>query len=372
MEIFMHNTPLGKIVGLLGVMAGCAGVLDVRGAEDLVAKSFPVSSGGRLVLNADRGNVQIRVSDAPSVDVQVRRTLDKVAAARAREIFEKHEVTFSQGDGEVRVTGTSKSKVGFSFNTDESRLQVSYVVTVPKKFNLDLRTAGGSISVEALEGQVASRTSAGNLNLGSINGGVTAETAGGSIEIVSGRGITAKTSAGNIRVREAVGDAALETHGGSITIDQAGGGVKARTSAGNIGIGVVAGNVSASTSGGSIEIKKAGGTVKADTSAGNITLGDAAQVITAQTHGGSITAHVTGPLTQASELRTSAGNITLWLPETAALDLDAKTSAGSVRSAFDLQPDKKTMKDTLRGKLNGGGPSLVLHTAGGSIELKKL
>jgi DUF4097 and DUF4098 domain-containing protein YvlB len=368
----MPKNSLCKVVGLLGVMAGCAGVLNVRAAEDLVAKSFPVSPGGRLILNADRGNVQVRVSDASSVDVQVRRTLDKVSAARAREIFEKHEVAFSQGKGEVRVTGTSPSKVGFSVNTDESRLQVSYVVTVPKKFNLDLRTAGGSISVEALEGQVASRTSAGNLNLGSINGVVTAETGGGSIEIVSGRGITAKTSAGNIRVREAVGDAALETHGGSIVVDQAGGAVKASSSAGNIGIGVVAGNVSASTAGGSIEIKKAGGTVTAKTSAGNITLGDAAQFITAQTHGGSISAHVTGPLTQASELRTSAGNITLWLPEKAALDLDAKTSAGSVSSAFDLQPDKKTMKDSLRGKLNGGGPTLVLHTAGGSIELKKL
>ena len=36
----------------------------------------------------------------------------------------------------------------------KNNLQVKFVITLPKKFNLELKTSGGSISVTDLEGQV--------------------------------------------------------------------------------------------------------------------------------------------------------------------------------------------------------------------------
>jgi hypothetical protein len=71
------------------------------------------------------------------------------------------------------------------------------------------------------------------------------------------------------------------------------------------------------------------------------------------------------------ELHTGDGSITIRLPRDFAADLDAATGDGHIR--IDLPfTSAKFDEACVRGKLNGGGPLLTLHTDDGSIEIEPL
>jgi hypothetical protein len=70
-------------------------------------------------------------------------------------------------------------------------------------------------------------------------------------------------------------------------------------------------------------------------------------------------------------LRTIGGSVTVRLPATSMVTLDAHTEGGGVKSDLPVQVAGATEGSTLRGKINGGGPSLKLETMGGSIRVWK-
>ena len=120
------------------------------------------------------------------------------------------------------------------------------------------------------------------------------------------------------------------------------------------------------------------GDIVARSSGGGISVDDVDGQVQASTSGGSVNATL-GKITGECRLETSGGGISVAVPASAALDVDAKTSAGSVHSDLPLVSAVASSKGTderhhgsLKGKLNGGGTALVLRTSGGSINLKKL
>ena len=395
-----------KVILALAFVSLFVGVFTLHAAvEDTIFKDFQVKPGTKLVVAVDRGSIDVKASDADHVEIEVKRKLDKVSEADAQEIFRDHEVTLAQEGDEVRVRAQFKTKRP---TRTHQQLQVHYQIAVPKKFNVDLKTAGGSVGIGDLQGEVRAQTSAGNVKVAKIAGPVTAETSGGSINIAAAtKAISTKTSAGNIDIGETGGDAFADTNGGSVTIKTSKGKVIARTSAGNIDIGEVDDEVSAKTNGGSVSIKKArgkvtaktsagsirvgeiagdvvaetnGGSIKAEkvkgklvakTSAGNIDAGEVTGAIEAGTNGGSVTAGLKGQPKEDSRLETSAGNIKLSVDETVAVNLDARASAGNVRCDLPVTVTEKKRSSSVKGKINGGGPALVLRTNGGSVHVKK-
>ena len=279
--------------------------------EEVYEKSFEVSPGGLLTIRTDRGSIEVKTHDADRVDVRA------TVEARDEEARENFMVYFERSGDDVLVRGEQKEKKRWNWRGD--RLRVEYVVTVPERFDVDLQTSGGSISVEDLEGTVETRTSGGSLSFGMIRGDIQGRTSGGSISLNG-------TS----------GSADVHTSGGSITLGKVAGTVKARTSGGSIRIDEVAGTIDARTSGGSIQT-----------------------AITEQPAGD-------------SELRTSGGSITVRLADGIGVDVEAKTSAGRVTTDFDVPPRDKDEMDELDASINGGGPALRLRTSAGSIRINRM
>lgn len=142
------------------------------------------------------------------------------------------------------------------------------------------------------------------------------------------------------------------------------------TSGGSIDIADLIGNVDVDTSGGSIEVGNITGRVKLQTSGGSISTEAIRGPLDANTSGGSIRVTLAEQITEDAELRTSGGSITAYLIEDIAINIDASTSGGRVRSDFDV--DGRVNKKSIRGEINGGGPTLELHTSGGSVSIKSL
>ncbi len=367
--------PSRWLPSLIVVLFCATSSLRAATTESNLSKSFPVKPGGQLVVEVDRGSIEIKTGDRPDVAIEVKRKITGADTAKAQEIFAAHEVTFDQDGDHVAVRGKFKKDPNQWFNRGRINFEVQYLISLPKQFNLDLRTAAGSITSADIEGTVKAKTSGGNLKFSAIKGSLEANTSAGSITLASATGpVTAKTSGGNIQLGQLSADTSALTSAGSISVETARAKLTARTSGGNLELGELSGPAEVETSAGSIQVHSARGTLKAKTSGGSIEIADAQDAVTAQTSAGSVSAAFSAQPPGDCSLITSGGNVQVKLAGNLAFDVQAKTSAGRVSTELPITStvvgESKT--GVLEGKLNGGGKTLLLKTSAGNITIRKL
>ncbi|MEO8036769.1 MAG: DUF4097 family beta strand repeat-containing protein, partial [Acidobacteriota bacterium] len=297
--------------------------------------TFNVSDGGTLTLDADAADLRI-VTGGPGVQVEVVRHTGVSDRARAEQLFARYALSFNQSGNDLTVTGKYDRPFHiFDLFESDAGLHVRYLVHVPTRYNVSLKTSGGDIDVTPISGAVDARTSGGNVTLASVGGPVNVHTSGGDVKLTS-----------------ATGKVEIRTSGGSIRIDDASTAVDARTSGGSIEIGRTSGDVYARTSGGDIRLASVTGGVDA------------------QTSGGSVTANFAGQ-PHPSKLFTSGGDVMVTVGGSAGLDLDAKSSGGDVESDLPVTIQGGHRDNAIVGKINGGGPQFVLRSSGGGIHVKR-
>ncbi len=333
MKIKSSNSIILAAVLILLMISGVA----FAAIEDTIKETFEVGEGGTLRIDTELGSIEVNVQRGNMVDIEITQTVKVRSEEDANKIMNEFDIKLSQ-DGKDVVVIAKFEDAGWDFlKRIRRKLKVHFVITVPSKYNVDLKTSGGSISVDDLEGKVSSETSGGSLKFGSILGPVNGRTSGGSI-----------------RLNSCSGDVDLSTSGGGIDIGEVGGKIGARTS------------------GGSIKIRKAGESVSARTSGGSVSVEEVMGAIEAETAGGSITARISRQPEGASRLETSGGSVNVYLAEDIKADVNARTSGGRVSAELPVTIQGEFKKDELRAKINGGGPELFLRTSGGNINLRKL
>src|SRR6266404_3653871 len=133
---YRNRLPLACIALLLASSLG----LNAAITESNLNKTFPVKPGGQLVLDVDMGSVEIKTSDRADAVIEVQRKITNTDAAKAREFFAAHEVIFDQDGDRIEVRAKLKADPGRWFNRGRVNLDVQYFVSLPKQFNLALRT----------------------------------------------------------------------------------------------------------------------------------------------------------------------------------------------------------------------------------------
>lgn len=286
--------------------------------EGDIHRTFNVQKDGLLTIEADIGSIEIKTAGGNEVDVKIDFDRRRGSSSQLRDIMRDIDVNFHHSGKDVRVDLEYDRDFSSFWNSVGKYLKVKFMVTVPREYNVDLHTSGGSISVDDLNGEVKSRTSGGSLYFGSIAGPVYGKTSGGSITL---RGCKEQ--------------------------------VKVTTSGGSIDIGEVSGNVSAHTSGGSIKIDQVMG------------------IIDARTSGGSVTAYISKQPEGNCSLKTSGGTVTAYLARDVKVTVNASTSGGKVHTDFPVMVRGTLNKRSLNAEINGGGPELYLRTSGGNIYIKE-
>lgn len=174
-----------------------------------VSESFNVDSGGKLFLRTDVGKLVIETHNDDQVLLEV-----EVSGENSEKFTVESEV---DGD-DVRIVGKMADRKSWGWNRSP---KVAFRITLPKEYNMEVHTSGGSIDIEDLIGDVDAHTSGGSIEVGSITGNVKLKTSGGSIKTEAIHGeLDAHTSGGSIRVtmaQQLTEDAELTTSGGSIT-----------------------------------------------------------------------------------------------------------------------------------------------------------
>ncbi|SFS92797.1 DUF4097 family beta strand repeat-containing protein [Sphingobacterium wenxiniae] len=295
-----------------------------------VEKDFTASTVQKLEASTSGGSIKVEGGNNSKATVAVILSPNgnsRTKGGDLQTLFEK------EYDLELEVkNGVLVAKAKRKNNRGNNPLSVSLRISVPKKIASDINTAGGSITLNNLEGNQNFQTAGGSLTLSQLAGNIKGQTAGGSI-----------------RLADSQGDIGVTTAGGSIRLDN------------------IRGTISANTSGGSITAKDVSGTLTASTSGGSISLDACEGNIQAGTSGGSINASVT-KVTKSLQLSTSGGSVRIAVPK-GAYDVDLHGSRVDLAGG-DFNGTKT--KKSIQGKLNGGGSSITASSSSGSVALSWL
>jgi DUF4097 and DUF4098 domain-containing protein YvlB len=355
--------------------------------EPIIKKMFNVNKGGKLTVDVNPGEIKISTWSRDEVEVKID-GLDE------------------EGLSKVEIT-SDKNNVSIVYDESWSSSDAAdYKITVPDKYNLDLRTSAGDIKVNGnIEGNVKVATSGGDLAFRNVYGDLRAEASGGNISVrgnvdgnlnvstmggditigsINGKSARINTMGGEITINDCASGVVAKTYGGDIVVGNTGGNSEFETYGGNISVGKVNGSVSMETYGGNLDLKGANGKVKAKTNGGNVVFRNVNGSIDVKTLAGDISVELNPSVNSESKITTNAGSIELKIPSSAKTTIDArvhiqgwwKNAADNYKIHSDFEPqllNTDNIKHDIVGTyiLNGGGSKIYLKSVNDEITIKK-
>jgi len=143
---------------------------------------------------------------------------------------------------------------------------------------------------------------------------------------------------------------------------------------GDLSVHGLEGEIYLSTQDGRIEADSLVGALRASTGDGNMRVQGRFDSLNLKTGDGRIDARIAqgSEMVSGWSVRSGDGDVELSLPEGFCADLDVHTGDGRITSDLSITVSGALDESSLRGKLNGGGPTLSVHTGDGSVHLKRL
>jgi DUF4097 and DUF4098 domain-containing protein YvlB len=170
-------------------------------------------------------------------------------------------------------------------------------------------------------------------------------------------------------------DVSARSGDGSIDIEKVHGKVQLRSGDGSINGRMLAGAVDAHTGDGSIKLADVKGDLAVDTGDGSIALGGQLTSVHARSGDGSVTIEAeAGSAAEGDwDIVTGDGSVTLAVPDGFGAELDAHTGDGRIRMEdITLSNVSGALgRNTVKGRLGGGGRSVRVRTGDGSITLRR-
>jgi len=149
--------------------------------------------------------------------------------------------------------------------------------------------------------------------------------------------------------------------------------VNLRTGDGSIELSNFKGDMELESGDGHEQIESVDGNLRARTGDGHVRATGRFDALDLNTGDGRIEARILPGSTMASSwnVRTGDGGVTLELPQNFAADVDLHTNDGHINVEMPVTVDGRIGDKNIRGKINGGGNLLTIHTGDGSIRLEK-
>ena len=170
-------------------------------------------------------------------------------------------------------------------------------------------------------------------------------------------------------------DLEAKTSDGALKISGVEGNLQLRTSDGAVDVEDVGGSLHLTASDGSIKIHNLTGTLESRSSDGRASIDGKFTGLQVHTSDGSLDLNVQegSRLASSSRIESSDGHVTVHLPHSLAADLDVHAGDGKIECTLPLTMDGFSSDHgsghNLRGHLNGGGPTITIHTSDGNVSL---
>ena len=150
--------------------------------------------------------------------------------------------------------------------------------------------------------------------------------------------------------------------------------VNLQTGDGKIELAGLKGEMKLHTGDGSVNLEGVDGNLHASTGDGHINAQGRFDDLELKTGDGHVNARATSGSTLSTNwrLETGDGSVSIRVPSDLAADVDIHTGDGSLHCDLPLTVTSVESEHSLRGRLNGGGPSLSIRTGDGSVKVEKL
>ena len=293
----------------VALLAAATAVAPLAWAEETV-KSFTVSGRANVRVETNDGSVRVSSGDGKQVEFRVE--------YQGYELNKTLTVETRQDGDKVELVARVKDHWGISWGHNSRNLRIE--VRMPREADLSVNTGDGSVQAASINGTVNVHTGDGSVKADSLTGTIDLHTSDGSI--------TVDTLKGDIRLR---------------------------------------------TGDGSIEARNMDGKVAADSGDGHIRLEGRFDALNVKTGDGSVNTQVQpgSKMTTGWSVRTGDGSVDILLPSDFQANIDATTGDGHISLGVPVTVEGTFSKSQVRGKLNGGGQELLIHTGDGSIRLSK-
>ncbi len=351
-----------------------------------IEKEFTVSPGQKLDVDLKTGGT-LKITGWDKNIVQVK------ASMRGRD-EENCTVEIEQESGGVRISSYYERRK----RTNSS--DMSFEINVPNKFNLDLQTMGGGITIDHVDGTIEGRTMGGALELTQLKGSLDLTTMGGKVSLtnsdVDGK---VMTMGGQVLVQDVTGNVKATSQGGNViqrnvkprsgrgTGDE----VSIKTMGGDINVDDAPDGTDVHTMGGDIHIKRAVKFARAKTMGGNIDIDAIDGRVSATTMGGEINVRMVGDPANGErsvEIESMGGDVSITLPAALSMDVDiilayTKDRDDDYKIVSDFTVKQEETKEWDRshgsprkyiygtGTLSGGKNKVRIKTINGNVFLKR-
>jgi DUF4097 and DUF4098 domain-containing protein YvlB len=399
---------------LASTLAFCQTITGSSGDYNVVIeKNYEVESGGTLNIENAQGDISITSAVGNQVVIREELAADVITREELNEIVQQ----------EMAAYGRRNDVITLAANSHHPGIERDFIITVPEKFNLQVHTGNGDVSVSRVNGQIQIESAGGDVQLADISGSTQVTTAGGDLEFTTISGsLRASTAGGDVSLKNIFGESSINTSGGDIELINSKNRITINTSGGDITLRKISGDLDAQTMGGDVTLTDAEGKrIHLNSMGGDIVVNNCSGQTDASTQGGDISAeHITGELSartmgggieitdlQAGATAVSMGgdisiemtlkdmkkphkiqaettggdlNITLpaRLPATINAEVRLNRRSGNRNDIFSDFPLTKMSPDETgdriirsKGEINGGGDPIDLKTNGGSIYIKK-
>ncbi|MDP1511672.1 DUF4097 family beta strand repeat-containing protein [Paenibacillus sp. CMAA1739] len=280
----------------------------------------------------DSVNGDITLIRRPVSNIEVRGTLwvDQAPAAEADKIAEGSSLTSTDGKTiqirpEVQSYGASSKR--------QPRMNMLITVPEDRRFNMQIRTSNGNITLNGVDAIDSIRLESGN---------------------------------GNLIVNDAIGNVKGGTLNGQIKLHRITGDVDVRTNRGDMQAGDIEGAVSLHTMVGNIQVARSEGDITADTQNGDMNILNSKAKLNASSLNGAIKVH-SEQVGGDWKIYSAVGDIVLDLPSNGDFQLEGSSSYGNLQSDFPFKIDSKSISGQ-----NGDGKYVINVEGNSNLTIKKL
>ena len=363
----------------------------VQSAESVVTREISVASGGTVNLDLRTGaGITVTSWDQPRL---------RMRASLGGPDWRDTRLTLEPSGSGARITTLHEGRSRSHSTSHHIEL------TVPRRFNVRISSAGGAINIRDVEGEFTGSTGGGEIRIDRARGRADLSTGGGRVNVTrstlsgsvgtGGGGVLIQEVEGGLRGSSGTGNVVYGEKG--LTYSESGrdgvrrasdGRLIVQKSGGRVNLGSAPNGASVTTGGGDIRIGRAGGGVTARTGGGDITLGPVSGKAEAQTGAGDVTITIDGDDPRDVDVTSGNGTVTLLLPRGVSANLDLETAYTNrqrnptrIVSDWPVSIQETTTWDARDGtprkyvrtsdQIGGGGRTIRVKTVNGNIVIRR-
>jgi hypothetical protein len=218
----MKTIPSIPVVFLIFLFTACT--IDMSFGDgsmnNVLTREYPLNTGANIELVTSGGSIKVKGEkglDRAIVDFRIGgKNTNSLTEGEIERLFDELDITVESSANRlyIKYNGSNNNFSLFGGNKYKS---VSFDVRVPEEIFVNMRTSGGSLTIDNLVGTHQLKTSGGSIKISNVDGEVDGKTSGGSIRVSDSHGMmNVNTSGGSIRIEDCTGSIIGKTSGGSI------------------------------------------------------------------------------------------------------------------------------------------------------------